>query len=80
MYKNYPFKLFFFSCITSLFATLLYGCNNKELNPNIINSNNQTVEKIQGVAALGQLNPLGEIRKLAAPTSARGGTPRLSKL
>jgi len=29
---------------------------------------------------LGQLNPLGEVRKLAAPTSGKGGTPRLSRL
>ena len=35
---------------------------------------------LRAVAALGQLNPLGEIRKLAAPNSGKGGTPRLSKL
>jgi len=34
----------------------------------------------EAVAALGRLRPLGEIRRLAAPASGFGGTPRVSKL
>ena len=34
----------------------------------------------EAVAALGRLRPLGEIRRLAAPMSRFGGTPRVSKL
>ena len=59
---------------------LISGCNNKDLEVNQTLINNEVVDRIDGVAALGQLNPLGEIRKLAAPTSGKGGTPRLSKL
>ena len=56
------------------------GCNNRNLEENQLSNTIEVVEKIEGVAALGQLSPLGEIRKLAAPTSGMGGTPRLSKL
>ena len=59
---------------------IISGCNNKDLELNQTLINNEVVDRIEGVAALGQLNPLGEIRKLAAPTSGKGGTPRLSKL
>ena len=59
---------------------IISGCNNKDLEVNQTLINNEVVDRIEGVAALGQLNPLGEIRKLAAPTSGKGGTPRLSKL
>ena len=34
----------------------------------------------EAVAALGRLRPLGEIRRLAAPVSGFGGTPRVSQL
>jgi len=59
---------------------LISGCNNKDLEVNQTLKNIEVVDRIEGVAALGQLNPLGEVRKLAAPTSGKGGTPRLSKL
>ena len=35
---------------------------------------------IESVAALGQLSPSGEVRRLAAPVSGFGGSPRLAKL
>ena len=63
-----------------LFLFLISGCKNKELDFSQTPNNNDIVERIEAVAALGQLNPLGEIRKLAAPNSGQGGTPRLSKL
>ena len=80
MIKNFSLKFLFASCITSFCFVLLYGCSNKEIEENKILNNSQIPEKIVSVAALGKLNPLGEIRKLAAPTSVKGGTPRLSKL
>ncbi len=40
----------------------------------------QPVRKIEAVAALGQLTPSGEVRKLAAPVSGFGGTPRVAQL
>ncbi|KZR60704.1 Multidrug resistance protein MdtA [Prochlorococcus marinus str. MIT 1327] len=35
---------------------------------------------IEAVAALGQLEPAGDVRRLAAPASGFGGTPRVAKL
>ena len=78
MFKIFPFKFLFLSCLTPLCLLLVYGCNDKNFYEN--KNNSEYIEKIEAVAALGQLNPLGEVRKLAAPTSAKGGTPRLSKL
>ena len=78
MFKIFPFKFLFLSCLTPLCLLFVYGCNNKSFDEN--KNNSEYIEKIEAVAALGQLNPLGEVRKLAAPTSAKGGTPRLSKL
>jgi len=80
MFKIFPFKFLFLSCLTPLCLLLVYGCNNKSFDENKNKNNSEYIEKIEAVAALGQLNPLGEVRKLAAPTSAKGGTPRLSKL
>ena len=80
MFKIFSFKFLFLSCLTPLCLLLVYGCNNKSFDENNNKNNIEYIEKIEGVAALGQLNPLGEVRKLAAPTSAKGGTPRLSKL
>ena len=80
MFRNYFYKLLLNTCITPLCLLSFYGCNNKDLEENKLITNNVFVEKIKGVAALGQLNPLGEVRQLAAPTSGKGGTPRLSKL
>ncbi len=80
MFKNIHFKYLFISCITPLCLISFYGCDNSNLEENKLSNNREFVDKIEGVAALGKLNPLGEIRKLAAPTSGMGGTPRLSKL
>jgi len=66
--------------VTPFCLFLFYGCNNKNLEANQSSSNSKIVEKIEAVAALGQLNPLGEVRELAAPSSGKGSTPRLSKL
>jgi len=80
MFKNIPINLLFFTCITPSLMILVNGCNNNGLDLKQLSNNIEVVEKIEGVAALGKLNPLGEVRKLAAPTSGKGGTPRLSRL
>ena len=40
----------------------------------------QVVRPIEAVAALGQLSPAGDVRRLAAPVSGFGGSPRVSEL
>ena len=80
MLKNLNFKFLLLSCFTPFFLVFLYGCNNEQPEQNQFSSNIEIVDRIEAVAALGQLNPLGEVRKLAAPNSGKGGTPRLSKL
>lgn len=39
-----------------------------------------TAPQLEAVSALGTLQPAGDVRKLAAPTSAMGGSPRLLSL
>ena len=80
MFKYFSFKILFLFSMTPLCLLLVSGCNKYELELTQPENNNEIVDKLEGVAALGQLNPLGEIRKLAAPNSGKGGTPRLSKL
>lgn len=36
--------------------------------------------KLEAVSALGRLEPAGDIRKLAAPITGIGGSPRITKL
>ena len=80
MFKYVSRNFLFLLGITPLGLFLISGCNNKNLEVNQTLNDIEVVDRIEGVAALGQLNPLGEVRKLAAPTSGKGGTPRLSKL
>ena len=80
MHNYSSFKLLFSFSILPLCTLLISGCNNEDIEINQPLKINESVYRIEGVAALGQLSPLGEVRKLAAPTSGKGGTPRLSKL
>ena len=80
MFKYISFKFLFFLGLSPLCLLLISGCNNQDIEVNQNLDNNELVDRIDAVAALGQLNPLGEVRKLAAPNSGKGGTPRLSKL
>ena len=80
MFKQKSLKFLFILGIVPLCIVLISGCNNKNIDVNQTFKDIEVVDRIEGVAALGQLNPLGEVRKLAAPTSGKGGTPRLSKL
>ena len=65
-------------CIFFLFG--LTGCGKQTATNKNESSGIQKVEPISAVAALGRLSPFGEIRKLAAPVSSFGGTPRILKL
>ncbi len=80
MYRNLPYRLVILYCLTPFCFLLFYGCNYNISEKNQISKSSEVVDKLEGVAALGQLNPLGEVRRLAAPTSGKGGTPRLLKL
>ncbi len=80
MSRYFSLRFLLLSSLTPLCLILISGCSNKEIEKKLISQNFEVVEKIEGVAALGQLNPFGEVRKLAAPTSGMGGTPRLLKL
>ena len=80
MLKNSFFKFLFISCITPFLLFTVYGCNFKRSEENQTSYNSQAVERLESVAALGQLNPFGEVRKLAAPNFGMGGTPRLAKI
>ena len=63
---------------------LSIGISSCAQNKLISNKNDEiisdTISEIEGVAALGQLSPAGEIRQLAAPISQFGSSPRLSDL
>ncbi len=60
---------------------LLISCS-KNIEENKITSNLEKEEilELKAVAALGQLAPAGEIRKLAAPITQFGSSPRLTEL
>tara|TARA_B100000700_G_scaffold316777_1_gene406920 strand:- start:113 stop:1018 length:906 start_codon:yes stop_codon:yes gene_type:complete len=78
MPKSQSINFLLFFIFSPLLLSLLSGCTNKAQNKTP--QNIEVVKKIEGVAALGQINPLGDVRKLAAPTSSKGGTPRLSRI
>ncbi len=80
MFRYLSFKFVFLFSFTPLCLVLIGGCSNEDLRLNQNENDIEVVDRIEGVAALGQLNPLGDVRKLAAPNSGKGGTPRLSKL
>ena len=80
MFKYLSLKILFLLGLTPLSLIFFSGCNNKDLEVNQTLKDIEIVDRIEGVAALGQLSPKGKVRKLAAPTSGKGGVPRLSKL
>ena len=67
-----------FMVIPILFGNL--SCSNKNLNTISPEENSELIPTISGVAALGQLVPMGEVRKLAAPISQFGGFPRVEEI
>ncbi len=59
---------------------IFYGISQKSKRIGIDKTNASIVRRVEAVAALGQLTPLGEVRQLAAPVSGMGGTPRIAEL
>ncbi len=80
MYSRKIKKLFpiTFIVIPFLFGTL--SCSNKNLNVTSSDDNSELISTIRGVAALGQLVPMGEVRKLASPVSQLGSFPRVQEI
>ena len=79
----HKFKNIFFYFL--IFLPLSIGISSCSQNKKLISNQNlkitsEVIPLIEAVAALGQLSPAGEIRKLAAPISQFGSSPRLSEL
>tara|TARA_Y100001968_G_scaffold327408_1_gene372405 strand:+ start:5060 stop:5974 length:915 start_codon:yes stop_codon:yes gene_type:complete len=77
IFKNKIFLLIFLIPLSGI----LISCSK---NVKRISTDNLIIEEdlssLRAVAALGKLSPSGEIRKLAAPITQFGSSPRLSKL
>jgi len=75
-------KFFLLSLILSPLLFTNFSCSNenkfKEYDK--LNSETDSIPSLRGVAALGQLSPAGEVRKLASPVSQFGSFPRVIKL
>ncbi|WP_392351835.1 HlyD family efflux transporter periplasmic adaptor subunit [Parasynechococcus sp.] len=65
-----------FAVVLALGSVALFRSSEPEPQP----VESEAVRRIEPVAALGQLEPAGEILELAAPTAGQPGTPRVSKL
>ena len=69
--------------ISLMFVPFLFGnfsCSNKNLNVMSSEENSELIATITGVAALGQLIPMGEVRNLASPISQFGSFPRVQEI
>jgi len=75
-------KPFLLSLIASPFLLINFSCSNEKKYKEYENLNleSDSIPSLQGVAALGQLSPAGEVRKLASPVSQFGTFPRVVEL
>ena len=73
-------KLFTLTLIMIPFLFGNFSCSNKNSNQISSEENSEVVPTITGVAALGQLIPKGEVRKLASPVSQFGSFPRVQEI
>ena len=67
----------------TLFFPIYFGvfsCSKNNKTNSSLSSIEGIAPTIKAVAALGQLTPSGEIRKLAAPISQFGSSPRLTEI
>jgi len=80
MYLNKIKKLFPVSLMLVPFLFGNFSCSNKNLNSISSEENLDLIPTITGVAALGQLVPKGEVRKLASPISQFGSFPRVQEI
>ena len=80
MYLNKIKKIFPVSLMLVPFLFGNFSCSNKNLNSISSEENLDLIPTITGVAALGQLVPKGEVRKLASPISQFGSFPRVQEI
>ena len=75
-------KFFLLSLIISPFLFINFSCSNEKKFREYedLNSEQDIIPSLKGVAALGQLSPAGEVRKLASPVSQFGTFPRVIEL
>jgi len=75
-------KFFLLTLIFSPFLFINFSCSNEKKFKEYENLNLETdvIPSLKGVAALGQLSPAGEVRKLASPVSQFGTFPRITEL
>ena len=75
-------KFFLLSLILSPFLFVNFSCSNEKKFKEYENLNleQDIIPSLKGVAALGQLSPAGEVRKLASPISQFGTFPRVIEL
>ena len=75
-------KFFLLSLILSPFLLINFSCSNEKKSREYENLNleQDIIPSLKGVAALGQLSPAGEVRKLASPVSQFGTFPRVIEL
>ena len=79
----YSKKIKKFIPISLMVIPMLFGnlsCSNKKINLMSTEDNSESIPIISGVAALGQLVPMGEVRKLASPISQFGSFPRIEEI
>ena len=73
-------RVFFSKILVVVCGFNLTSCVPKTNQPIERDTSIEIVRKIEAVAALGQLSPAGDVRRLAPPVSGFGGTPRIAKL
>ena len=75
-------KFLLLSIALSPFLFINFSCSNeKKFNEyEKLNFEEESIPSLKGVAALGQLSPAGEVRKLASPVSQFGTFPRVINL
>ncbi len=79
--KIFRILIIYFILISPLSFGIVSCSNNKKTNSNFDkNLDKLVIPKISAVAALGQLLPAGDIRKLAAPVGQFGSSPRITEL
>ncbi len=75
------FLIFLIAPGIGIFGTFVFTSFSEREKPSVSPADQKTfVRPVQAVAALGRLSPAGDIRRLAAPVSGFGGTPRVAKL
>ncbi len=80
MYSTKLKKFYPLSLLVIPFLIVNLSCSNKKLNETSLDENSELIPTINGVAALGQLVPMGEVRKLASPISQFGSFPRVQEI